>query len=657
MSSFMFEGSPLRPRRSGPLRVLIVARISTEHQDARSLDDQVALCKEYVLTRYPHPVEFEIIQGRGSGEYLDREDLHRAEAAAECGDYDLIVGEDLGRICRRSRAMSFCESCEDSDTRFIALNDCIDTADENWRMNALFASFKHESGNKDTAKRIRRTLRNRFTQGGVVQTIQFGYVKGVGSAEDADLRKLPEAEAVYETIFTMLEGDASFSEVGDWMNQTGVPMGKWNRNTVWDCRMVGRLVQNPIIKGLRRRNEVVSKRVNKSGKRKAVKAPASERLSREVPHLAFIEPARFDRLMAKLTAKNGHYARGRRTGEPDCRAGVSRKRTVWPGQHATCGVCGRLMYWGGHGRTKHMMCSGSRDYACWNGSTFEGTTGAKRIAAAVLKAVESLPDFDAAFKAKVEAEANAASETGRRDEKRLRGELAEAEREKTNFVTAIGKMGFSDALEAKLTEVEARHARITAELAGLQRRVEGPIELPSVEVLKEKCRSALGEADFSDPAFGRLMNRLLPKIALFPCRLIDGEAVELRAKVTINLLPLVEASRPDLDGVLTAEMTVDLFDPPQREAYRLRIADELAAGYTQIDAAKKYGLTITAASRAMILHRRMKERNLTDAYEYLTGPLDGRRKNSRHKHPRYDFRPLSGYPIDPTAPLGARFDD
>ena len=29
MSSFMFEGSPLRPRRSGPLRVLIVARISS----------------------------------------------------------------------------------------------------------------------------------------------------------------------------------------------------------------------------------------------------------------------------------------------------------------------------------------------------------------------------------------------------------------------------------------------------------------------------------------------------------------------------------------------------------------------------------------------------------------------------------------------------
>jgi hypothetical protein len=35
--------------------------------------------------------------------------------------YDLVVVEDLGRICRRNRAVDFCEMCEDADTRLIAL--------------------------------------------------------------------------------------------------------------------------------------------------------------------------------------------------------------------------------------------------------------------------------------------------------------------------------------------------------------------------------------------------------------------------------------------------------------------------------------------------------------------------------------------------------
>ena len=42
------SGSLLKPRRGSVLRVLIIVRISTLHQDARSLDDQAALCQRYV---------------------------------------------------------------------------------------------------------------------------------------------------------------------------------------------------------------------------------------------------------------------------------------------------------------------------------------------------------------------------------------------------------------------------------------------------------------------------------------------------------------------------------------------------------------------------------------------------------------------------------
>jgi len=137
---------PFTPRNGAEVRALVIARISTVHQDVRSLDDQAALCRRYLSSHYDGPVQFKTIQGRGSGETLDRRELVDAEAAVESGEFDLVIVEDLGRICRRNRAIDFCELCEDADTRLIAVNDSIDTARDDWRLNAFFASFKHESG-------------------------------------------------------------------------------------------------------------------------------------------------------------------------------------------------------------------------------------------------------------------------------------------------------------------------------------------------------------------------------------------------------------------------------------------------------------------------------------------------------------------------------
>ena len=91
--------------------------------------------------------------------------------------------------CHQQRLLLDAQLACRAGTRFLALNDTIDTARDDWRLSAFFASFKHESGNKDTSKRIRRSLRNRFAQGGVVQTFPYGYTKPQGTKSDADVGK------------------------------------------------------------------------------------------------------------------------------------------------------------------------------------------------------------------------------------------------------------------------------------------------------------------------------------------------------------------------------------------------------------------------------------------------------------------------------------
>ena len=123
---------PLVPRHGRILNVLGICRISTEHQDQKSLGDQEALLRRFVQEHYGGPVHWTIIAGRGSGEYLDRKELAQAEELIESRTLDLVIAEDLARLCRRVKAYEICEVAQDCGTRLIAINDHVDTARDDW---------------------------------------------------------------------------------------------------------------------------------------------------------------------------------------------------------------------------------------------------------------------------------------------------------------------------------------------------------------------------------------------------------------------------------------------------------------------------------------------------------------------------------------------
>jgi DNA invertase Pin-like site-specific DNA recombinase len=182
---------PLHPRRGSILKVLGVARISGDNQDEKSLADQEALYRRWLDEHFGGHYELTMIATRGSGERVDREELGRLADAIESKEFDLIIAEDLGRIARRVHAVLICESCEDSETRLIALNDSIDTGQEDWRLYTFFASMRYESYNRDTSRRIRRSLRNRFMDDGVLRSLPFYCRRRPGAKNDLDVEKIP----------------------------------------------------------------------------------------------------------------------------------------------------------------------------------------------------------------------------------------------------------------------------------------------------------------------------------------------------------------------------------------------------------------------------------------------------------------------------------
>jgi DNA invertase Pin-like site-specific DNA recombinase len=644
---------PLVPRNGQTLLVLGIARISTDHQDERSLADQEALYRSWLDERVGLLYHLEMITGRGSGECLDREEARRARAAVESGRFDLVIAEDLGRIFRRVHAQLYCELCEDYETRLIAINDQVDTAQDNWRIMAGFATMRHELYNTDTARRIRRTLRNRFQQGGVVQTVVYGYVKPPGARTDADLRKDPDAEPVYEEMFRRLEGGAGFAEIADWLNARGVRPGPQARSGRWTCALVSQLLHNPILKGLRVRNRRMSRRVNRDGRRKSVPAPPAERLERHCPHLAFVEPGRYDRLIAQLDERNGKFRR-RSPGGIDPRRNVPKKRTVWPGQHLDCGVCGRPYVYGGHGQKDHLMCRGAKDYYCWNALTVDGPLAARQLIAAIRAAIASLPDFDPAVLRMVQAELREGLGARGRQRQELARQVAEVERALQNVLAAVRDAGHSPSLLEELGRLEGEKARLGRQEQEMARAPGAGVAVPTAAEVRRLADAAFETLAVTSQEFARLLRQWIGRIVVLPYRLCDGGHPVLRASFTLRLAPLLPAApgMERLAGLLERRLVVDLFEAPQREAFRVPVMELAANGLTQREIAWELGLALPAVQRAVALGRQVEALGTADPYLPLLAPPEDYKRLRRHRHRRFHFERLT--PAAPAAhPAGS----
>jgi site-specific DNA recombinase len=632
---------PLLPRDGAVLRIVAVCRISTPHQDKRSLDDQLAKLKQFVADHYDGPVEWTLISSQGSGEHLDRQELYLLEELIGGDRHDVVLAEVLGRVCRRRRACDLCELCVDHLVRLIAINDKVDTAEDGWEDNAFISTWHHERSNRDTSERIKRSLRNRFAQGGVCQTFQYGYIKPENAKSDAEVRKDPDAEPVYDEWFTRLEKGQCYTEVADWLNEKGIPTGQWCDSETWNGPLVSKATHNPILKGYRQRNQRFTKRVNETGRHPSRKAPKELQLFRHVPHFAFIEPARYDRVLKLLAERNRRYRRKGENGQ-DTRSGVSKKKTRWPGQHVDCGVCGRLFGWGGNGAKDDLMCTGAKIHRCWLGTAFNGPLAAERIATAVFHELESLPEFDEAFLASVNAEAKRLD--GHRAERiaELSAHAQKLEREIGHVLAFIRGGDGSPRVRVDLTRLEQELAVVQAEQRQIEKTPSTVLVIPPVGEIKSIANAAVSGLAKDSLEFGKVMRLLIPRVVVFPYRLCTGGRVVLRAKFRMrvsNLLPdrrVQQALQQPLERVLT----VDLFDSPQPEAFRSRICELRTGGMTQREAADQCGLTVTAAQDAAGLQRRMDALGLTDPYVAVTEPPDDYGKLRRHLHSRYRFEPL-----------------
>jgi hypothetical protein len=548
--------------------------------------------------------------------------------------------------------MRLCGIAVDHGTRVISPNDCIDTAEDTWEEDVISACRDHVSHNAHTSKRLKKKLMIRFrSYGGATACEIFGYIKPPGAKTYDDWQRNPDATPIFLEWFRRLREEPNCSAVADWLNETGVPTGKYCRRETWNGPMVRRITANPMLKGVVGRGFKVTVKHNELGRRISVKNPDGP-IFRDCPHLAHVPAILWDEVNALLDHRNERFGHKPIDGL-DPRYRVPRKRTRFPGQHARCWYCGRQFVWGGNGVTDNLMCNGARESKCWNSIGFNGALASQKLVSAITDLLYRLDGFEEQFRAIVQrAQKEGGSDLGQRWAQLQKDEQL-LNQGKANLVAAIEKDGPQEMFSTRLTEIDrSAHdlARVRRELETLQGR---SLELPgSAGQLREMLEAEFQRLASDSPEFGALMRQLVPDFHVYLVRLCDRGHLLPRARIKLNLGGSIAdtAHVPELTELLTKELTIDLFEPPQRERIRnevVRLTAENSLNQREIARHLSESATQTAVQHALALDREVRKRGLDSAFVLVDKPPADYAKLRRYRDPKFHFEPIEGYAQPP----------
>ena len=152
----------------GILRTALYCRLSKDDMaqgDSESIKTQKAMLTQYAREHGFLVVETYVDDG-WSGLNFDRPDFNRMLDDIEAGKIDVVITKDLSRLGRdHLKVGHFTEIYFPmKNVRYIAVNDCVDTANKNNDIAAL-KNVMNEFYSRDNSRKIRSSIRARAKAG------------------------------------------------------------------------------------------------------------------------------------------------------------------------------------------------------------------------------------------------------------------------------------------------------------------------------------------------------------------------------------------------------------------------------------------------------------------------------------------------------------
>ena len=292
-------------KRSTPkrLKAAIYARFSTDLQNERSIDDQVALCRSFADQHDLRVVKTYDDRARSGGSILGRDGLAALMEDAKSGHFEVLIVEALDRL---SRDM---EDLAGLHKRLSFLNIEIRAVHEG-TVNSVLVGLRGIVGQlyrEDGAKKIRRGQMGRVRDGLNPGGNAYGYEPVLG--EPGKFAIVEDEADIIRRIFQEYLSGKTPRNIAAGLNRDGVkaPRGdKWNASTLNGSRQRGNgIIHNELYVGRLVWNRVRMVRDPDTGKRLSRVNPESEWVRQDVPHLAIIDQDVFDKAQSKRKLREG----------------------------------------------------------------------------------------------------------------------------------------------------------------------------------------------------------------------------------------------------------------------------------------------------------------------------------------------------------------
>lgn len=333
MLGFVISGGLIMRTRTSIYNTALYCRLSRDdgNQISMSIENQRQFLLDYVAERGWRVYDIYVDDGF-TGTNFDRPEFKRMIKDSENGKIDCIITKDLSRLGRNYVQSGYYteEYFIEHGVRFIAVNDNVDTAEENNDI-AAFHHVLNEFYPKQVSKKVRQVRRTSAQQGKFMNSqAPYGYMK---SPQDKHVLIIDDdAAKIVRRIFSEFIAGDSMRSIADRLNCDGIDSprfyhykkrGKVNplvkEKNHWNSSSISQLMKNQVYIG----NMVQGKRqvVSFKTKRRKVVSPEDWII---VPntHEPIIAEDVWDRAQQRFELSSPRAKRVRRTGELSLFSGI-----------------------------------------------------------------------------------------------------------------------------------------------------------------------------------------------------------------------------------------------------------------------------------------------------------------------------------------------
>lgn len=436
------------------MRTAIYARYSTELQNEKSIEDQVALCRAHAAREGLEIVQVYSDRARSGASLIGRDGILELLLAAKSRAFDVVLTESLDRISRDQQDLL-------GVYKQLDFNDVQIRTVHGGAVDVLQAGISGLIGQiqlVDTRRKVHRGMTGVVASGRHAGGRAYGYRPVPG--QPGQLAIVDKEAAIVREIFAAYIGGQTPRQIVASLNarKVAAPRGReWVASAINGSRTrLNGMIMNRLYSGTLIWNRLRMVKDPDTGKRVPRLNPESDWKVMAVPHLRLVDQETFD------AAQNRKVARG------GARPHTQRKERHLSSGRLVCGTCGsNMVIKDRRNGVVRVQCSRMKESgSCSNRASYDLTLIETLMFDGLRKNLED-PALIAQFVEEYNAERKrlAADLTARRNS--IERRLAQARREIDRMVDAVAKGLLEDSeVAARIPALREERKRLETELAG-----------------------------------------------------------------------------------------------------------------------------------------------------------------------------------------------